>query len=181
MTAATQLDWRTRLVRSAPTFLVVRSIVHFDLGGFSGRLGVGQSQQWNKHGLFRVEYAEDSYAIIHHETVSGWVKKIFIPPKMRAWISNGRWTFGEVNYQSFLDVPLTKAQRLRARLGSLDPSSEEFRVEVLDAQCWLDSVERGLSSVTREQVERRRDHWSQLQMDWEEVSEVLREFAPSLV
>jgi hypothetical protein len=103
MYAGSTEEYRRKMIDGAPSFLVVRGIVFFSLGGFEGRLLVGEERRWRKHGMFRVEYAEDSYAIIHHELPWGRVVKVFIPSKFRCYISGGGWVLTEVNYQSFLE------------------------------------------------------------------------------
>jgi|GEM_PF-6610010 len=69
-----------------------------------GILAIGKTLSYRKHGTFSVEYAGISYAIIHHTTLRGAVRKIFIPPQKRLFLSDGRFEFCEVNYQSFLNL-----------------------------------------------------------------------------
>ena len=99
------------LYRIAPTFLVVRNIVHLTMSGFKREMVVGDVQTYRKHGWFSPEYIGDSYAIIHHNALNGKMLKIFIPPGKRVYISNGRWCLCDVNYESFRKFHLKTTQR----------------------------------------------------------------------
>lgn len=96
---------RVLFSNSVPTFLVVRGIVQVSMNGFRRGYVAGEFVSWRKHGFFRFEYIGDDYAVVHHETLSGKVKKIFIPERKRMFASNGRFEFCDVNYQSFLNFP----------------------------------------------------------------------------
>jgi hypothetical protein len=84
-----------------PTFLVVHGQVQFNMGGFKGILPQGEEMFYKKHGLFVPEYVGDSYAVLHHVTVLKQTTKIFIPPRKRIYISDGRYTLIDVDYESF--------------------------------------------------------------------------------
>jgi hypothetical protein len=96
-------DFLRSFYNGAPSFLVIHGRVHWSQGGVEGILAVGQAITYKKHGSFSVEYVGVSYAIIHHTTVRGEVRKIFIPPQKRLWLSNGHYELWDVNYQSFHD------------------------------------------------------------------------------
>ncbi|MFZ2522625.1 MAG: hypothetical protein WAX44_03900 [Minisyncoccia bacterium] len=109
---ATPIDVR-KFYNGAVTFLVIRGHVHWSQGGsMEGILRVGQTIAYKKHGTFSVEYAGRSYAIIHHTTVRGEVRKVFIPPQKRLWLSDGHYEIWDVNYQSFLDAFGEDGQRI---------------------------------------------------------------------
>lgn len=77
-----------------------------------GILGENQTVAYKKHGSFTVEYAGTSYAIIHHTTVRDEVRKVFIPPQKRLWLSNGHYELWSVDYQSFLDFTAEDGSRV---------------------------------------------------------------------
>lgn len=88
-----------------PTFLVVHGRVQHIQGSRYSVLDGGDFVSYMKHGTFVMEYVGDSYAVIsHHFVANGWlseVKKIFIPPTKRIYISRGIWHITGVNYPSF--------------------------------------------------------------------------------
>jgi hypothetical protein len=93
-----------KLFLKAPSFLVIHGRVHWSQGGIEGILNIlTDTLSYKKHGKFKAEYTGDSYAIIHHTTTGGKVKKLFVPPEKRLYVSNGRLAVMDVNYQSFLE------------------------------------------------------------------------------
>jgi len=96
-------DLQRYLTSRAPSFIVVRGVVYVTIGGTTTVVppqGVGYS----KHGMFQVAYAEDSWAVIKHLTVNCHEIILFIPPRHRFCVSNGKFTSYTVNYQSFVDT-----------------------------------------------------------------------------
>jgi hypothetical protein len=86
-------------------------VVHYHQGGFKGTMRTGDQIQYNKHGLFHVEYVGGSYGIIHHVTPRGEVHKIFIPEKKRVTISRGQWLIEDVyHYDQWEEYYLKQGQ-----------------------------------------------------------------------
>ncbi|MFA6269733.1 MAG: hypothetical protein WC657_00810 [Candidatus Paceibacterota bacterium] len=87
------------------SLIVVCSTVYATLGGKTHILTNRNGIISKKHGSIDLRYAEDSWGVVRHRTVSRCATQIlFIPPKKRMNVSNGAFKVMDVNYQSFVEA-----------------------------------------------------------------------------
>lgn len=100
-----------------PSFIVVRGVIQYGLGGFNGILEPGQSIHYKKHGWFGYAFAKHDWGVIEHmQMATGGTKRpILIPPQKRVYIHRGQWRLLDVNYQSYLDSHEQYVARIRSK------------------------------------------------------------------
>jgi hypothetical protein len=87
-----------------PSIIITRGVVYVTLGGRTSVLTKGGLSS-RKHGYVGLLYAEESWGVVRHITVTQHAEQIlFIPHKKRMNLSNGHFQLQDVNYDSFLQA-----------------------------------------------------------------------------
>lgn len=106
-------------ISNGPSFLPIFGSVRVSLGGKEERISEGEIRSWNKHGTMLVQRASERSGLIMHTDLHG--KSMNIPLDAgRTFISNGKWSFLEINYESFI------VGELISRTRELEPRMKEW-------------------------------------------------------